>query len=87
MSKPEVPRTKVNAVAIAELEAWVLGTKAAEKIARACIEARAGLLEAGFPDGNALCEELDKDTAKWTARATQMLRDMRHHIEVNKLTL
>jgi hypothetical protein len=86
--KTEAPkRTKPSDVAMAEHHAWRLGWQAAEKLAQACLEARHDLLERGFPSSHALCEEIDQDTARWAAHATQMRRDMIAHAKLNQIEL
>jgi hypothetical protein len=83
----EPKRTKPSDVAMAEHHAWQLGRQAAEKVSRACTEARHELLQRGFPCGHALCEELDQDAAKWAGMATQMRRSMVKHAELNQIQL
>jgi hypothetical protein len=86
--KTEEPkRTKPSDVAMAEHHAWQLGRQAAERLAKACAETRYELLERGFPSGHALCEEIDKDAAKWAGMATQMRRSMVKHAEANQIQL
>jgi hypothetical protein len=86
--KTEAPkRTKPSDVARAESEAWGLGIWAAERLAKACIDTRYDLLERGFPDAHALCQDLDKDAAKWAGMATQMRRSMVKHAELNQIQI
>lgn len=85
---PEVPkRTKPIDVAMAEHHAWALGWQAAETITKALLNTRGSLLERGFPSSHALCEEIDKDAAKWAASAEQMRRDMVKHAKENQIEL
>lgn len=84
---PSVKRTKPSDVAMAEAQAWRLGYQAADTLTKACVNVRHSLLEAGFPSGHALCEDIDKDAAKWAGMARQMRRSMEAHAEVNQLQL
>jgi hypothetical protein len=86
--KTEAPkRTKPSDVAMAEHQAWKQGFVAAQELAGHCVRVRHNLLVLGFPDAHALCEEIDKDAAKWTGMATQMRRQMVKHAELNQIQM
>jgi hypothetical protein len=86
VSGTEAPkRTKVNDVAMAEHRAWKQGLVAAQELTDSCVRVRSNLLALGFPAGHALCEEIDKDAAKWAGMANQIHRDMMAHAKENMI--
>jgi hypothetical protein len=70
-------RKKPNDVALAEAKSWHQGYLAAQTVKEVFVGTRHILLEAGFPDAHALCEELDQGARKWAAHEDQMRRDYR----------
>jgi hypothetical protein len=88
MLEPETEapkRTKPSDVALAEHQAWKQGIVAAQELADHCVRVRYNLLALGFPDAHALCQDIDKDAAKWAGMAIQMRRSMVKHAEANQI--
>jgi hypothetical protein len=68
------PRRRPLAIVQTEIDLTQTALKTCAAMSAAALRERSKLLEAGWPVGHALCEDLDAVSAQWTARWEQQRR-------------